>query len=628
MDSQWKRTRNKVVNLDQLENLESSRYESQIKRLENIGANTTHITETVTNVTNFIKNGKQSLVIYGEPQSGKTEMMICLTSKLLDMGYKCIVVLITDSLDLLIQNQSRFRSAGMTPPPSTLEEVIANSDAIIKSNSPVVVFCKKNSKDLEKLNVALRKIQPKVIIDDEADYATPNSRINSVDKVPTKINEKVTELVSDKSGGIWIGVTATPARLDLNATLNNDKKAWVRFKPHDKYVGAETFFPLSPTSRPKYKLKLLSGQFNQSEEVKKALKNFIVNVAIRNVSEPESKAKNYSMVIHTSGKKEDHKQDEGAVQNLFRNLVQKKQEIYDELEIIVNQVRPDLSHLVLKYIYQNRQQYVIRKINSEADRKTDNIKLVTEPQTPFTVAIGGNIISRGVTFDNLLTFFFSRNTSGQMQQDTYIQRARMFGNRLPYLENMEIYVPDTLYEDWHRLFVLHSLALVSVESGDPIWLEEGRIKAVATRAIDKNRLNSASGEIKSDMFDVDDQILKKTSNTKIGYKNLELVLSNLSSRKVLPDFIFDEFMKRIAPSGDKSVVWHQSRLISKSQYTDETQLERPRGFLGGTEINQFPDACHHLLLVHNLDGRARIIYKYVSNKGVIKFLKLDGKNGN
>jgi len=617
-----------MVDLSELKGNTQSRYESQISRLNQVGATTKHIEETVTKVETYIKNGKQSLVIYGEPQSGKTEMMICLTSRLLDQGYPCVVILITDSLDLLVQNQSRFRAAGVTPPPSTLEEVVANSEMISQSKGSIVVFCKKNSRDLEKLNVALRKIQPKIVIDDEADYATPNSRINSLDKIPTKINEKVTELVSHKAGGIWIGVTATPARLDLNATLNNDKKAWVRFKPHDKYVGAETFFPLNPVSHNKFKLKLLKGQFDQRREVKQALKNFIVNVAIRNLINAPNPDNNYSMVIHTSGKKDDHKGDHDVTLRFFHDLVLEKQELYDELEQIAHAKKPELTTQILKYIYQNRQQYLIRTINSDADRKTDNIKLVTEPQTPFTVAIGGNIISRGVTFNNLLSLFFTRATKDKMQQDTYIQRARMFGNRKPYLEDMEIYVPSGLYEDWHRLFVLHNLALVSVELGDPIWLEEGRIKAVASRAIDKSRLNIASGEIKSEIFDVDNLLLGLTDKTTIGYDHFNNLMSKLSSKKLLPEFILDEFIKKIKPLGDKSVVVHQSRQITPSRFTDVVNLIRPKGFLGGAELNNYFEASHHILIIHNKLQKARLIYKYVSNKGTIRFLKLSDANGN
>jgi len=617
-----------MVDLSELKDNLNARYESQISRLNKSGATTNHIQDTVLNVQKLLKEGKQSLVIYGEPQSGKTEMMICLTSKLLDEGYPCVVILITDSLDLLVQNQSRFRSAGMIPPPSTLDEVIANSEVISKSNSPLIVFCKKNSRDLEKLNVALRKIQPKIIIDDEADYATPNSRINSLDKIPTKINERVTELVSHKNGGVWIGVTATPARLDLNATLDNDKKGWIRFRPHDKYVGAETFFPLDPITKSSFNLKLLNGQFDQGREVKKALKNFVVNVAIRNISNSENSHENYSMVIHTSGKKDDQKDDHKITQKFFHDLVLPKQELYDELEQIISARRPDLLKPVLNYIYNNRQQYLIRTINSDADRKTDNIKLVTEPQTPFTVAIGGNIISRGVTFNNLLSLFFTRNTSGRMQQDTYIQRARMFGNRKPYLQDMEIYVPSLLYEDWHRLFVLHSLALTSVELGDPIWLEEGRIKAVAAGAIDKSRLNMVSGDIKSNVFEMTDDLLDLTHQTLTGYKNFEKIIKKIANKQILPSFIIEEFLKKVSPTGDKSIVFHSSRLISQSKYTDVKNLDRPKSFFGGSELLRYPDAVHHLLIVYNENNLARLIYKYKSNRGQIKFLKLENANGN
>jgi hypothetical protein len=67
-------------------------------------------------------------------------------------------------------------------------------------------------------------------------------------------------------------------------------------------------------------------------------------------------------------------------------------------------------------------------LNSERDRTAagDN---ATEPSSPFTIIIGGNIVSRGVTFPNLLTMFFTRNVRHKLQQDTYIQRARMFGAR-------------------------------------------------------------------------------------------------------------------------------------------------------------------------------------------------------
>ncbi len=49
-------------------------------------------------IENLREKKGDSFVIYGEPQSGKTEMMICLTGKLVDEGYPCIVHLRNDSV--------------------------------------------------------------------------------------------------------------------------------------------------------------------------------------------------------------------------------------------------------------------------------------------------------------------------------------------------------------------------------------------------------------------------------------------------------------------------------------------------------------------------------------------------
>jgi hypothetical protein len=50
-----------------------------------------------------------------DPQSGKTEMMICLTAKLLDIGHKIVIHLLNDSVQLLGQNLGRFQRSGLAP---------------------------------------------------------------------------------------------------------------------------------------------------------------------------------------------------------------------------------------------------------------------------------------------------------------------------------------------------------------------------------------------------------------------------------------------------------------------------------------------------------------------------------
>src|SRR5206468_11448653 len=66
--------------------------------------------------------------------------------------------------------------------------------------------------------------------------------------------------------------------------------------------------------------------------------------------------------------------------------------------------------------------------------------------------------------DNLLSMFFTRDVKHKLQQDTYIQRARMFGARGKYLKFFELTIPSQLYTDWQKCFVFHRLALKSIES--------------------------------------------------------------------------------------------------------------------------------------------------------------------
>jgi len=89
------------------------RYAKQLQRLQAEGRATDSIELAVnTAVANLAKTEASSLVIYGEPQSGKTEMMICLTAKLLDEGYSTIVHLMNDSVDLLTQNLEEVQGVG------------------------------------------------------------------------------------------------------------------------------------------------------------------------------------------------------------------------------------------------------------------------------------------------------------------------------------------------------------------------------------------------------------------------------------------------------------------------------------------------------------------------------------
>src|SRR5437660_4412307 len=103
----------------------ADQYERQLHRLISGGKTVDSIEKAVRDtLANLSGSGRKSFVIYGEPQSGKTEMMICLTAKLLDEGRSFIVHLLNDSVDLLNQNLGRFQASGLAPSAQNYTEIL------------------------------------------------------------------------------------------------------------------------------------------------------------------------------------------------------------------------------------------------------------------------------------------------------------------------------------------------------------------------------------------------------------------------------------------------------------------------------------------------------------------------
>jgi|SRR3989344_158389 len=131
------------------ESSEIGRYEKRISVLEHRGLYVENIKEVIDKSIKNLDESKNSFIIYGEPQSGKTELMIALTAKLLDKGYKTIIILVTDQITLLNQNLKRFKDSRLNPSPKNYTEIVDDSTEI--GDKPLVIFCKKNSQNLKKL---------------------------------------------------------------------------------------------------------------------------------------------------------------------------------------------------------------------------------------------------------------------------------------------------------------------------------------------------------------------------------------------------------------------------------------------------------------------------------------------
>jgi hypothetical protein len=359
-----------------------------------------------------------------------------------------------------------------------------------------IIFSKKNAKDLEKLCEALRHMKKLVVVDDEADYASPNGKVNQDDR--TRINELIYDLLGDE--GHYVGVTATPARLDLNNTFDNDTWKWVNFKPHSAYVGQDFFFPKD--GKAEYKLFLFAAdEGNERTEIRNAVLHFLCGVAEQY---QRGIAENFSMLVHTSGKIDEHNEDVKVLREAIEVLTDPKSKNFARYCKLLEEMAPrynkEAPGSIVEFVLRNINKHQIVIINSKGNKQ--NVSDLLRPTSLFSFGVGGNIISRGVTFENLLSMYFTRSVKGKFAQDTYIQRARMFGSRNKYKEYFQLWIPSELIESWNKCFMFHKLAVEAVRSGKgaPVWLADHKTTPTSPASIDRSSVDFEGGEMSFGIF--------------------------------------------------------------------------------------------------------------------------------
>jgi hypothetical protein len=566
------------------------------------------------------------------------------------MGHKTIFVVMNDNTELEQQNFDRFHSAQeLNPTPMRDFELSNLSKSELQVDHPRVIFCRKNSKNLEKLISLCRFMKDIVIIDDEADFATPNSKINKQEV--TKINERVGELGrlnSEQAGrGIYIGVTATPARLDLNNTFKNNALKWVFLKSHSNYKGRAFFFPSTPNEAQlsDYNLVRLPDDTDDPKLLRDSVFRFMLRVAALNLK-PQSDITAYSMLIHTAGKANDHETDQKAVNKILGVLKDHNSPKYRQyLEELLSVARylVKLHHLdysdveLAKFVIKNIGRHEVLVINHKNDSK--NVQRAGQPKSLFTFAIGGNIVSRGLTFENLLTFYFSRSVKGRLQQNTYIQRARMFGNR-PYSRYFELCVPTTLFDDWANCFSDHELSLRLAKAGVYQHIQSGRTAVADRGAIDDQTVTIQKSERAiGDIFELSPELHAELLNFD-GHKPISFFESLLQKGFITPMHLPPSLLGylRETCADDESDLLLVRRVEKDGRYVlqnieryetdgDSTTITRKRGGIIHAMLNRRPDYnnfTHFILPITNKDGQARFLYKANLGHSILQRLNPSG----
>lgn len=381
-------------------------------------------------------------------------------------------------------------------------------------NPPLVVVTKKNVSVLNRLIKYLKDIPisvsdesgnkyipakyPVLIIDDEADQASLNTKdcfesdgvTPKADFSPTKINGCIRKLIGLFECNSYVGYTATPfANIFIppkivNGIYQDDlfpRDFIVNIPRSDMYIGALEFFGLNddekkiksmPLFRSIEKGKNYLGKGTKKDdpvgaipdELKTAIKNFVISIAIRNLR--GQRCKPNTMLVHVVRFKSQQNIIKRKLENYFTEeivnyVLNGDKEIEQELkEIWENDYLPTSNSMTIdfaKYMSDPRcfnwdeiydeikrfiraREYAVYSINGESD---DVLIYDKHKNEPFNViVIGGDKLARGLTLEGLTVSYFTRSSKAY---DTLMQMGRWFGYRPGYIDLCRLFTTRELY---------------------------------------------------------------------------------------------------------------------------------------------------------------------------------------
>lgn len=410
-------------------------------------------------------------LIYGLIQSGKTGVLTVTGALGADEGYRSVLILTSDNVPLYEQTLGRAREAfpGM--------DILGKSDikdwrsfAQRLKVGVCAIIMTKNAGHLDTLIENFKKGNMKglscLIIDDEADQASLNTRTKKDDGTRSAINDKILELRGFFEKNTYLQVTATPQALFLQPTGHEFRpKFTVLSHPGSGYVGGDDFFGEGSTLVREFPIDdigaLTSGlQPSRSGSIPvsllKALDTFMIGATYKRL---QAANQNCAFLCHVSTRKDDHKHIEALLRRYKSDLAKGARARTPALISRLTAAYEDLSKThsgladvpfdeLVEAIKFYSAGVVVKLVNGETDEDV-------AVHSPYNLFVGGNKLGRGVTIKNLLVSYYGRNPK-KPQADTVLQHARMYGYRRGDIGLLRLFLPNEL----HTVFkAIHKMEL-------------------------------------------------------------------------------------------------------------------------------------------------------------------------
>jgi len=404
-------------------------------------------------------------LVVGNVQSGKTMSFTTVIGLARDNAFPLVIVIAGTKVSLLNQSHERLEKdlnvhAGDGLPSWKIQKNVRDTDAhdeqsikqaieawqdaeLEADERPTLILTVlKQRQRLQNLTNLLSKLDlqrvPVLVIDDEADQASLNTRVQQGGESATYT--RLRELRDALPCHTYLQYTATPqAPLLINITDVLSPDFPKVLAPGTDYVGGQEFFaPRSPYIRVIPPQDIAPGN-DPPESMLEAARVFFIGLAASLIRDRRRR----SMLIHPSRLRADHRQVVqwvAAAKSTWLTVLRLPEAAPDRTDLVV-EFRAAYDHLATTDANLPAFEDVLAKL-PRALRQTTIIEFNTNgrPRTPEInwrdaegwILVGGQAVDRGFTVD-LLTVTYMPRGVGVGNADTLQQRARFFGYKRKYL---------------------------------------------------------------------------------------------------------------------------------------------------------------------------------------------------
>lgn len=443
-------------------------------------------------------------LVFGYVQSGKTLSFTTVMALAQDNDYRVAILIAGRTNLLLSQNTERLaKDIGDNRDISVITNVSDPgfvNDIEKKLNNPkgklLIITVLKHQTHIENLANLFNDVKLKsslydksiLIFDDESDQASLNTQANKNVLKSTTNESAIFSSIKLLRGAIpnhsYIQYTATPQANLLIDYIDLLSPEWhVLLEPGKSYTGGSTFFknPLTKSliynipDKERYHYKDNNLDFPPSG-LTNSIYKFIFSSIFLCYDDFElitdkfnKKLSKTSMMIHPC-----HRQE-----SIKKFVIWTKLIIEGIQASINNQDYKTIEEMYIKYLDEYKWIFVkipdletvVNVINDEflSSRKVHKVVGGMEKKAfdwhfaNHHILVGGQLLDRGFTVENLIVTYMPRDTKGKNNADTIEQRCRFFGYKKSYIDLCEVYIPLSLKSDYDS-YVDHEINLRSVLS--------------------------------------------------------------------------------------------------------------------------------------------------------------------